>query len=58
MTTMFAISFRQGNVVVKTVIFFKKMILKKAKNLYHVIRDERFEPRGDVMDLILEGQIL
>jgi len=34
-----------------------KMILKKAKNLYHVIRDLRFEPRGDVMDLILVTSI-
>ena len=34
------------------------MILKKAKNLCHVIGDRGFDPRGDVLDLILEDQIL
>ncbi len=34
------------------------MILNEAKNLCHVIRDRGFVPRGDVLDLILEGQIL
>ena len=34
------------------------MILKKVKNLYHVIGDRGFDPRGDVLDLILEDQIL
>ena len=33
------------------------MILKKAKNLCHVIEDREFEPRGDAMDLVLEDQI-
>ena len=36
----------------------KKMILKKAKNLCHVMRDRGFDLRGDVLDLILEGEIL
>ena len=34
------------------------MILKKAKNLCHVMRDRGFDLRGDVLDLILEGEIL
>ena len=34
------------------------MILKKVKNLCHVIGDRGFDPRGDVLDLILEDQIL
>ena len=34
------------------------MILKKAKNLCHVIGDRGFDPRGDVLDLILEDKIL
>jgi len=34
------------------------MIIKKAKNLCHVIRDRGFDLRGDVLDLILEDQIL
>jgi len=36
----------------------RKMILRKAKNLCHVIGEREFEPRGDVMDLILEDQML
>ena len=34
------------------------MILKKAKNLCHVIGDRGFDPRGDILGLILEDQIL
>ena len=34
------------------------MVLKKAKNLCHVIGDRGFDPRGDVLDLILEDKIL